>query len=225
VIAASQRTQQALDVRHPAPPPFSLATVMGPLRIVVRTPALLELSLAGLAFAAVQVCLTSFLVVYLTDGLQWSLVAAGLALTCATASAVPGRILWGAAADRGIPATRLLGLIGGSACVCGLALAFATPEWPAWVILPLATVYGATAIGWNGVQLSELARRAPAGTAGAVTGAASFVTFSGVVLGPPLFAAMAGLTGGYRAGFLVSAAVSAVVASALLRRGSTGRSG
>jgi len=65
------------------------------------------------------------------------------------------------------------------------------------------------------VQLSELARRAPPGHAGAVTGAAGFVTFSGVVVGPPLFAALTALTHGYQAGFLVMAAVSLLAASAL----------
>ena len=43
---------------------------------------------------------------------------------------------------------------------------------------------------------------------GAVTGAAGFITFSGVVVGPPLFAALTALTHGYRAGYLVMAAVS-----------------
>ncbi len=179
---------------------------------------MLELSLVGYAFAFVQVSLTSFLVVYLTDGLQWSLVAAGLALTCATAFAVPGRIIWGALADRWLPPHRLLASIGILASVCGLAMALASPDWPAWIVLPLACLFGATAIGWNGVQLSELARRAPPGMAGAVTGASGFVTFAGVVTGPLLFAGLAALTGGYRAGFVMGAMVSAVAAGGLLRR-------
>lgn len=163
VIAAAAPTRRALDVRHSGRAPFSVQTVVGPLMVVLRSPVLLELALAGFAFAAVQVCLTSFLVVYLTDGLAWSLVAAGLALTCATFAAVPGRIFWGAAADRAGRANLILALIAGLATLCGLAMAFATPDWPAWVMLPLAAAYGATAIGWNGVQLSELARRAPPG--------------------------------------------------------------
>jgi MFS-type transporter involved in bile tolerance (Atg22 family) len=67
--------------------------------------------------------------------------------------------------------------------------------------------FGATAIGWNGVQLAEVARRAPPGQAGAVTGACGVITFSGVVLGPPLFAALAAATGSYRNGFLLLAAL------------------
>jgi hypothetical protein len=113
---------------------------------------------------------------------------------------------------------RVLAVIGTIATVCGVAMAFATPGWPGWVVLPLAALYGASAIGWNGVQLSELARRAPPGTAGAVTGASGFVTFGGVVVGPLVFAGLAGITDSYRTGFLAAAAVSGIAAGALARR-------
>lgn len=220
VALAAEPTRKSLDLRSTARHAFSLAAVLRPLRAVIGAPRLLELSLVGMAFAAVQTSLSSFLVVYLTDGLQWPLVAAGLALTCATTSAVFGRIFWGVAADRFWPANRILAAVGILACVCGVAMALAGPQWPAWLVLPLAGAYGATAIGWNGVQLSELARRAPPGMAASVTGASGFLTFGGVVIGPLLFAALAGLTGGYRAGFAMSALVSGVAAAVLLWHGS-----
>jgi len=135
-------------------------------------------------------------------------------------SAVPGRILWGIAADRLWPANRILAAIGLSAGLCGAVMAMVMPDWPSWIVLPLVAVYGATAIGWNGVQLSELARRAPPGMAAAVTGASGFLSFGGVVVGPLLFSGMAAATGGYRAGFAICAIVSSVAATVLLRRGS-----
>ena len=218
VALSAEPTRKSLDRVHGAGTAFSLATFLAPLRTVLGSPALRELSLVGFAFAAVQVSLTSFLVTYLADALHWSLVTAGLALTCATTSAVAGRIFWGIVADRWLPPLRTLALVGAIAAASGVALAASGPGWPAWVVLPLTAIYGATAIGWNGVQLAELARRAPAGTAGAVTGASGFVTFGGVVAGPLVFAGLAGLTGSYRTGFAVCAAVSAVAAVALLGR-------
>ena len=170
------------------------------------------------AYAAVQVCLTSFLVVFLHDALGWSLVASGLALTVATIGGVIGRIFWGALADHWVTPRLTLSVIGLLAGICGLTMAFATSAWPTWVVLPVAVLFGATAIGWNGVQLSELARKATPGTAAAVTGASGFITFAGVVIGPPLFAALAALTGSYRAGFLLMATVSLVASSALYLR-------
>ena len=76
-------------------------------------------------------------------------------------------------------------------------------------------LFGATAIGWNGVQLSEVARLAPPGTAGKVTGASGFVTFAGVVIGPPSFALLSSLTGSFGSGFATFAALSIAGARAL----------
>ena len=96
-------------------------------------------------------------------------------------------------------------------------MAFSTPAWPAAAIIALGALFGGTAIGWNGVQLSEVARLAPPGTAGKVTGATGFITFAGVVIGPPSFALLSALTGGYRIGFATFAVLSVVAAIALMR--------
>ncbi|MGH8802357.1 MAG: hypothetical protein ACREX6_08705 [Casimicrobiaceae bacterium] len=86
-------------------------------------------------------------------------------------------------------------------------------------MIVLAACFGATAIGWNGVQLAEVARLAPPGAAGKVTAATSVVTFAGVVVGPPLFALLADLTGSDRAGFAMLAAASGLAGIALFARG------
>jgi MFS family permease len=208
VALLAQPTRRALDNDRQPGRPFSATEVIARMRLVAQSPALAELAALSFFYASVQVCLTSFLVVYLHDTLHWSLVSAGLALTCATVGGVVGRIGWGALADRTLAPRRVLTLIGLVASACGLALACATPAWSVALVLPLAALFGGTAIGWNGVQLSELARHAPSGSAGTVTAAAGFITFAGVVTGPPLFAALAALTSSYRTGFVVFSAVS-----------------
>jgi hypothetical protein len=54
-------------------------------------------------------------------------------------------------------------------------------------------------VGWNGVFLAELTRLAPPGRIGEVTGGSSFFTFLGVVVTPPLFHLVLGLTSSYGA--------------------------
>ena len=218
VIVAAESTRRRLDTEHVPGKAFSFRVIVERLKLVARSPALAELALLSFGYAAVQVCLTSFLVVFLHNALGWSLVACGLALTIATVGGVIGRIFWGAIADHVLAPRRTLIVIGLLAGLCGLTMAFATPAWPTWLVLPVTALFGATAIGWNGVQLSELARLSPQGKAGAVTGAAGFITFSGVVVGPPLFAALTSWTGGYRTGYLMMAVVSLAVASALYFR-------
>jgi MFS family permease len=217
VLGAAQPIRNRLDADRDARRRFSLGGIFAPLALLRQRPALLELALVSLVYSAMQVVLTSFLVAYLTETLHWSLVSAGFALTAATLGGVAGRVGWGYVADRFVKPRRVLMTIGWLSAVFAVAMAFATPEWPPWLIVPLALLFGATAIGWNGVQLSEVARLAEPGMAGKVTGATSFVTFAGVVVGPPFFALLSSLTGSYRTGFATFAASSAVAALALLR--------
>ena len=220
VIAAAQPVRGVLDadradggVRR-----FSPARFFAPLALVRRSRALIELTLIALIYAATQACLVTFLVVYLTEALGWTLITAGLALTVTTVAGAAGRIVWGFAADRLLPPRRVLGGLGLVACTCSVVLAFAHSGWSVALLLAVAAIFGGTAIGWNGVQLSEVARHAPPGAAGAVTGASGFITFSGVVVGPLLFALLAAITGSYRAGFVVFGLLSGLGGITLLFR-------
>ena len=216
VVALAQPIRARLDAEHSPRRPMSFAGVIGPLALLCRSKPLLMLALVSFAYSATQVCLTSYLVVYLTGSLGFSLVSAGLALTATTVAGAAGRIGWGIVADRLLAPRKVLALIGLLAAGCAIAMAASTPGWPAVLVVGLATCFGATAIGWNGVQLAEVARLAPPGAAGKVTGAASVITFAGVVIGPPSFALLASLTGSYRAGFVLVAIASGFGAVALL---------
>jgi MFS family permease len=208
ISVAAQTVRARLDRERIHGRALSIAGVVAPLVRVVRTPALMELALSGFIYAALQVSLTSFLVIYLTEALGYSLVAAGLALTATNLGGIVGRILWGALADLYVSPRALLGLIGVAAGAGAWSAVMFDASWPVGAILGVCVVFGMTAIGWNGVQLAEVARHAPAGQEGTITGAANFVTFAGVLMGPPAFAAIAAITDGYRAGFAVFGGIS-----------------
>jgi predicted MFS family arabinose efflux permease len=218
IVAVAEPIRARLDADRNPKGRVSVAGVFAPLRLLRQSRALRDLAFVAFAYSATQVCLTSFLVVYLTETLGYSLVAAGLALTFATIGGVAGRIGWGYVADRWLPPRRVLATIGFCAGACGVLMAVATTAWSPLAIGVLAALFGATAIGWNGVQLSEVARLAPPGSAGKVTGATGFVTFAGVVVGPPSFALLSSATGSYRIGFAAFAAASVGAAVALLAR-------
>ena len=218
IAVAAQATRREFDADRQPGHAISLAGAFAPLRIVIGTRALAELALTGFVYAATQVCLASFLVIYLTETLHFGIVAAGLALTVANIGGIVGRIAWGGTADRWVPPRVLLGSIGVAAALCAYATAGFGDDWPAPFIFVVCALFGATAIGWNGVQLAEIARQSPSGRAGTVTGASGFITFAGVVLGPPTFALLAATTGSYRVGFLVFGSASLVCGARLLAR-------
>jgi len=217
IVAIAQPVRGALDADRRLRSRFTFASLFAPLALLRRSPALRDLSLVAFAYSATQMCLMSFLVVYLTETLHFSLVAAGLALTAATIGGGVGRIGWGYVADRWFSPHRVLMVIGLLAGGSSIAMALATPAWPSLAITAVAALFGVTAIGWNGVQLAEVARLAPPGSAGKVTGAAGFVTFAGVVVGPPSFALLSSVSS-YRVGFATFAAASIIAALTLLRR-------
>ena len=177
-------------------------------------------SLVGVAYGVSRFCFSSFFGVFQTEVLKYDLLLAGLNLALSQAAGVAGRILWGLVADMVGPIVVLSGL-GLATAAAGLALAMASPDWPPMLVAAAGVAMGATAIGWNGVLLSETARLAPIGQVGAATGMLSFVFALGMLVAPPGFSGLVQLTGDYVAGF-VSCAVFALIGVALLaplRRG------
>jgi len=77
-------------------------------------------------------------------------------------------------------------------------------------------LYGASAVGWNGVFLAEVARSAPQGQVGTATGGTQFFTFGGAMAGPPVFTAIVSATGSYAWGFAFFALVPLVISLRLL---------
>lgn len=209
---ASQPIRASLDVDRKARAPLRAGALLGPLRVVWADRALRLLSLASFAFAAVQLSLTAFLVAFLVQEVGLSLVTAGLILSVAQTGGVAGRVLWGMLADAWVGVRPMLVALAFvmAACAALMAALGAGAPWPVAGIVALVLVYGATAIGWNGVFLAEVAHLAPPGQAGAATGGALFITYAGVVAGPALFGVLAGLPGGYALAFGVMAAGSAL---------------
>ena len=188
--ALAEVLRSTLDtLRDPRAPMPSLARALQPMRFVRAHPVLRTLALCSLVLSAVQVCLSSYLVSFLSHDLHWTLVAAGIGLACAQVAGVVGRVLWGVIADRSGQARGVLLGLTLAMAGCSLAMPWLTPRTPALAVTALLLVYGATAIGWNGVFLATIARVVPIDQASLATSGALFFTYFGVVIGPPLFGA------------------------------------
>ncbi len=202
---------------HPAR--AAVAAFTGPLKLVAGDTQLRRLAAVSFVFSTMQMCLAAFLVTYFTADLGQTLVAAGAALAAAQVGGVGGRVLWGWIADRWIPPLRMLALLATLMALCTLATAALQPTWPVAVALVLLVVFGASATGWNGVYLAEVARQAPPGQAGVATGGSLAFTFIGSMLGPLWFGALAAWSGSHRVGYVVLAVPALLCAWVLRRRG------
>jgi nitrate/nitrite transporter NarK len=186
----------------------------------------LALAVTSGVYSSVQTAFVTYLISYLKLGLGYSLVTAGFVFAMSQIAGVAGRIVWGAVADRWLAPRLLLALLGIVMSLCGAAAILFDPGWPVAAVLAVCVLYGATAVGWNGVYLAEVARLAPEGRIAIVTGGTQFFTFSGGLLGPPIFGAVAAASGSYGVGFILFAVLPLVNALWLLApEGRAARSG
>jgi MFS family permease len=211
VALLAQPLRKPLDDDRDGSARLSAAALLGGLALVVRIPGLRTMALVSFFYSGMQMSVSGFIVAYLHDEIGFGLIAAGAALTASNIAGVVGRIVWGSASDRSGRPRAVLALLGFLMSAASLAAAAIGSSWPMATVLLVAAALGATAIGWNGVYLSEVARRAPAGTAGRATGGCLFFTFVGVVVLPFLFGWLQRTSGSYAVCFIAAAAVCAAV--------------
>jgi MFS family permease len=216
--AVAQTLRTEFDADRDPRRRIALGHFLQPVQLVLAHAQLRMLAACSFMFSIVQLSLTTYLVTFLTDNLAYGLVAAGFLLSASQLGAVIGRVLWGYVSDRWFGARRMLALLALVMAASSGATALLQPQAPTLIVMAVLFVFGASAIGWNGVYLAEVARQAPEGQAGMATGGTLAITFLGVVLGPPVFGGMAGAFGSYRAGF-AALVVPLVLCAAVLLRG------
>ena len=162
-----------------------------------RIPQLRWLSAASLFMSGVQLCLSSFAVTMLVQEANYGLVAAGVMLSVAQGAGVTGRIAWGWVADRFGNCLTLLIAMSAAMVVCCGATTLITSAWPPALTALLFLAFGASAIGWNGLFLAEVARLSPPGKVSIATSGAMVWNFAGILIGPALFALLYRVNGSY----------------------------
>jgi MFS family permease len=187
------RYDHALDSRAPVSP----KSMFAPVALVAGDARLREMALTSFVYGGVQITLVTYLVSFLTESFALTLLVAGLVMAVSQIASVAGRIAWGLIADRALTRRTMLGLLGLGMGFSALATLAAAPDWPHWLLFAFASMFGAAAVGWNGVFLAEVARLAPSGKVSEATGGCLFFTFLGAVLAPPAFNATLAIGGNY----------------------------
>ncbi|HVY05063.1 MAG TPA: MFS transporter [Burkholderiales bacterium] len=202
LAVAVQPYRAEVDLAPHAPRPAAPVHLLEPFRLVMSHARLRELAFASFSYSGMQMCMGSFLVVFLTERVGLTVATAGAALSVGMLAGTVGRVLWGIIADRWASPRTVLGMLGAGMAVAAFATAGMTAAWPYALLLVVSAIFGASAIGWNGVFLAEVVRNAPAGTAGSATGASLAMTYAGVVVLPTVFWAIVHFAGSYAAAFV-----------------------
>jgi len=179
---------------------FGRGTLRGTGEIFALAP-LRWLCFCSFFFGAIQLCLMTFIVSAVVTELAFSALLAGGLLATVQASGAVGRLSWGFLADRLQQNTLVLIIIGTITALCCLGFSHLSPGTPGWLVFTISALFGASAIGWNGVFLAEIVRLAPPSMAGSATGLANFFTFGGILVGPTLFVQLQAWLGSFTAAF------------------------
>jgi MFS family permease len=193
------------------------AGLLDALRLLISHAELRRISFTAFLFGGVQLSFASYLVVFLVERAELSMVRAGAVLSVAMMSGMVGRLLWGAAADYFRSARGVLVALGVVTALCAAIMTQVSPQWPYAAIMALAGIFGATTLGWNGVYIGELARVAPPGKVAMATGASLSCAYFGAVVAPPLFALVQWLSAGYIVPFAMLGLLAAAGVLSLAR--------
>ena len=160
----------------------------------------------------------AYFVLSTRDTFGMSVVDAARLLALAHLGGAAGRLGWGVVSDRLFGGRRRPGLtinaLIGVAAFVGLGLGALLPP----ALLPaLALVVGIAAVGWVGLYFALVAEIGGTRSAGLLTGLAVVFSWSGVLIGLPLFGLLLHATDSYRVAWLVLAADALVVAATLPR--------
>ena len=173
------------------------------LGTVLRDPSLRDISLAAFSFGGLQSLFAGFFILFLIDGLGYSEVEAGSAFAIASFSAIWARILWGVLGG-GFVSPRLLlagiGFFGGVAALFTGAYDF---TWSFWDIVWVAILFNITSLSWHGILLSEIARLAPEGQVGGITGGVLAFTSIAMMTYPAIYGIILAYTNSYAIGFVL----------------------
>jgi MFS family permease len=191
-----------------------------PLKRLLAIPGMPSFLVAAAIFTAMQLCLRSFLTVYLVE-LGFGLATAGMMFSVSQGAGMVGQVAWGVVSDRLLTSRTVMAILGVIMCVAGVLTAAITPSWPLPALIVVAVLYGVSAAGFMPVVLAEISRVSPRGQVGAFTSGSGLFLASGFLLGPLLFGAIQSLSS-YALGFVVlalcTAAGSVIVARNPLRR-------
>jgi len=185
----------------------------GALKKVMANPVLLLLCILTPLLAMGQICVASFLMLYLEEDLSFSTELAGACLTVTMISGSVGRIGWGVLSDRVFTGDRIKPVIILTfiAFIGAFGMAFLTKSSPVWISFFLAILMGSTFIGWNAVLITMAAELSGQELAGSIMGILLTIAWTGIIIGPPVFGFIAD-SSSYFWGWLMLSALALICA-------------
>ena len=202
-LVASRLYYESLPPRpkNPDAPKVSIVQVLRERNVLLA-------AMSGMFLPTGQFVMITYLILFLFERLEVPTLTGAALLTAAQFAGAFSRVFWSWLSDRlGGQRKPLLVLMVSLAALSALTLAWLPLPTPLWIKAVVVMLYGATALGWQGLHFSLLTELSPPGWEGRVVGFGLTFTSIGIASAPPLFGLLVDSSGSYALGWIAQAAV------------------
>ncbi|MCM3569296.1 MFS transporter [Neobacillus mesonae] len=188
--------------------------------MMVKNKQLMLVSLSAAGLNGSQMCLNTYLVLFVYEKFGISLVLSGILFVISEVSGTIGRIAWGMISDFLFKGNRIviLLIITVLTAVSSLTVAL-LPSASFSMLIPIVIIFGFSVSGFNGIWMNLASEMVPPELAGISSGVSITFGSMGVMLVPPIFGFMVDRTGSFTFGWLLITGLMIVVFFMLLYLG------
>jgi sugar phosphate permease len=165
----------------------------GGLGNIFSNMAFLNVCFIGVMLGLSQSIVSTFLILYISKVLGYSLISAGGIFTVLMVSGATGRLLWGLVSDRFFGGSRkaVLVIISLLGLISVTSLTHFSGDWPPASIFIVAVALGISTWGWNAIFFVTVAELTEGRKTGTSVGLATTFGWLGISLGPICFGSIA----------------------------------
>jgi MFS family permease len=179
-----------------------------------KNKALMLVSFSAFGLNGTQMCLNTYIVLFAYEQLKISIFLSGILLVVSEVCGSLGRVAWGMISDRLFNGKRVIILM---IITIITALASGTAALitsaPFWVMVPIVSLFGFAASGFNGIWMNLASELVPREQAGISSGISITLGSAGAIIIPPLFGLIVDQTGNFSsAWFLITGMMFVVFA-------------
>ncbi|MCM3584957.1 MFS transporter [Mesobacillus maritimus] len=170
---------------------------------MLKNKSLMLVSFSAMGLNGSQMCLNTYLVLFVYEKFGISLVLSGILFVISEVSGTLGRIAWGMISDFLFKGNRIVILLIITVLTAFSSLTVALMSSATfWVLVPIFIVFGFSVSGFNGIWMNLASEIVPPQQAGISSGVSITFGSIGVMLVPPIFGLMVDQTGSFTFGWL-----------------------
>ena len=179
---------------------------------MLKNKPLMLVNFSAIGLNGSQMCLNTYLVLFVYEKFGISLVLAGVLFVISEISGTFGRVAWGMISDFLFKGNRIVILLMITALTAiSSTIVALIPSATFWMLVPVVILFGFSISGFNGIWMNLASEIVPPEQAGISSGVSITFGSIGVMIVPPLFGFMVDQTGSFTFGWVFITGLMVIV--------------